>query len=171
MVKKTWALTLSLVLLCCFPSAYAQDQRKPSTPEQLKRAVEMATFLETNPLAKEAKDVRGTLLFFLIQAPDITVVLCTNVLGESKRFKGDYEAEIVSQLTFSQAKFMIENPDKVQDAEAVQLAGVEGVLRTWQAIKTAKPKAKFPLMDELLQKQQAGTLAEHVKEGMKVCRK
>jgi tetratricopeptide (TPR) repeat protein len=44
---------------------------------------------------------------------------------------------------------VIENPDKAQDAEAVQLAGVEGVLRTWQAIKTAKPKAKFPLMDEL----------------------
>ena len=170
MLKKMWILTLPLVLLCCFSSAYAQD-RKPSTPEQLKRAVEMATFLETNPLAKEAKDVRAALLYFLIQAPDITVTLCTNVLGESKRFKGDYEAEVVTQLTFSQAKFMLENPDKAQDDEAVQLGAVEGVLRTWQAIKTAKPKAKFALMDELLQKQQAGTLAEHVKEGMKACKK
>ena len=35
-----------------------------------------------------------------------------------------------------------------------------------QAIKAEKPKAKLPLLDELLQKQQAGTLADYVKEGM-----
>ena len=69
-------------------------------------------------------------------------------------------------MPFSQAKFIIENPDKANDEAAVQLAGVEGVLRMWQAIKTAKPKAKFALMDELLQKQQAGTLAEHVRAGV-----
>ena len=60
----------------------------------------------------------------------------------------------------------------------------EGVLRTWQAIKVtnfvkwrqsygaahAAPKAKFALMEELLQKQQAGTLAEYVRDGMKGCK-
>lgn len=171
MFKPAWLLTVALLFLSCFSSAYAQDPKKPSTPEERKRAVEMATFLETNPLAKEAKDVRSALLFFVIQAPDITVSLCTNVLGESKRLKGDYESVLVGQLAFSQAKFVIENPDKAQDAEAAQLAGVEGVLRTWQAIKTAKPKAKFPLMDELLEKQRAGTLADYVKDAMKGCRK
>jgi hypothetical protein len=159
-----------LVMVCSFWFAFAQNKRGPSTPEERKRAVEMATFLETNPLAKEAKDYRAALLFFLAEVPDITITLCTNVLGESKRIKGDYHAELVGQLAYSQAKFVIENPDKAHDAVAVYLAGVEGVLRTWQAIKTAKPKAKFPLMDELLQKQQAGTLAAHVTEGMKGCK-
>ena len=74
-------------------------------------------------------------------------------------------------MIYSQAKFIIENPDKAQDEAAVYLAGVEGVLRTWQAIKTAKPKAKLPLMDELLEKQKPGTLAEHIQEGMKGCNK
>ena len=46
-----------------------------------------------------------------------------------------------------------------------------GALRTLQAIKTPKPKAKFPLMDELLEKQKAGTLAEHVQAGMENCKK
>ncbi len=87
-----------------------------------------------------------------------------------KRIKGDYEAELVGQLAYSQAKFIIENPDKAQDDAAVYLAGVEGVLRTWQAIKAAKPKAKFKLMDELLEKQQAGTLAEYVKANMSGCK-
>jgi hypothetical protein len=170
MLKKTSLLIVVFVFLCCVSSAYAQNQRGPSTPEERKQAVEMATFLETNPLAKEAKKYRESLLFFLIQVPDITVTVCPNVLGESKRQKGDYQSELFGQLMFSQAKFVIENDGKNGDKAAVHLAGVEGVLRTWQAIKTAKPKAKYPLMDELLEKQQAGTLAEHVKAGMNGCK-
>jgi hypothetical protein len=170
-MKKTSLVIVALVFLLCASSTYAQNKRGPSTPEERKRAVEMATFLETNPLAKEAKDYRGALLFFLTEVPDISITLCTSVFGESKRFKGDYESELVGQFAFSQAKFIIEHPDKAQDQAAVYLASVEGVLRTWQAIKTAKPKAKFPLMDELLEKQQAGTLAEHVQAGMQGCKK
>lgn len=169
MLKKTSLLVV--LLLSCVSSAYAQNQRKPSTPEQRKQAVEIATFLETNPLDKKAKDYRAALLFFLAEAPDITVTLCSNVLGESKQLKGDYESELFGQLAFSQGKFVIENPDKAQDQAAVQLAGVEGVLRTWQAIKAAKPKAKYRLMDELLEKQKAGTLAEHVNTGLASCKK
>jgi hypothetical protein len=169
MLKK---LTLSVALLCLLcgaPSAHAQ-KRGPSTPEERRRAVEMATFLEQSPLDKDAKKYRAALLYFLAEVPDISVTLCTNVLGETKRIKGDYEAEMVGQLAYSQAKFVIENPDRAKDDFAVYLAGVEGVLRTWQAVKAAKPKAKFPLMDELLQKQQAGALAEHVKAGMAGCK-
>jgi hypothetical protein len=109
-------------------------------------------------------------LLFLAGVPDINVTLCSNVLGESKRLKGDYESELFGQLAFSQAKFVIQNPDEAQDKAAFYLASVEGVLRTWQAIKAAKPKAKYALMDELLQKQEAGTLADYVKEGMKGCK-
>lgn len=167
MVKKI-LLTVVLALLCCVSSVYAQ-KRGPSTPEERKQAVEMATFLETNPLAKEAKEMRGKLLFFLTEVPDISVTLCTNVFGESNKFKGDYQAELMGQTAYSQAKFIIEHPDKAQDEAAVQLAGVEGVLRTWQAIKAAKPKAKFPLLDELLAKQQSLTLEEHVKENLQGC--
>jgi hypothetical protein len=169
MLKKTSFLFVVVVLIGCAVSAYAQ-KRGPSTPEERKRAVEMATFLETTPLAKEAKEYRAALLYFLAEVPDITVKLCTNVLGESKRLKGDYESELVAQLAYSQAKFVIENPDKAQEDAAVYLAGVEGTLRTWQAIKAAKPKAKHLLMDELLQKQQAGTLADYVKAGMSGCK-
>lgn len=169
MLKKTSLFIVAFILLSCASSAYAQ-KRGASTPEERKRAVEMATFLEKNPLAKEAKDYRAALLFFLAEVPDIAIKLCSNVLGESKRIKGDYEAELVGQLAYSQGKFIIENPDKAQDDGAVYLAGVEGVLRTWQAIKAAKPKAKFKLMDELLEKQQAGTLTEYVKANMSGCK-
>jgi hypothetical protein len=169
-LRKISLLAFVLAFVCCAASANAQNNRGPSTPEERKRAVEMATFLEKNPLAKEAKDFRAALLVFLTQAPDITIKLCTDALGPIKRLKGDYEAELVGQLAYSQAKFAIENPDKAKDDAAVYLAGVEGVLRTWQAIKAAKPKAKFELMEELLQKQQAGTLAEYVRDTTKSCK-
>jgi hypothetical protein len=168
MLRKT-ALFLVTLGFCFVSAAYAQ-KRGPSTPEERRRAVEMATFLEKNPLAKEAKGYRSALLYFLAEVPDISVKLCSNVLGESKRIKGDYESELIGQLAFSQAKFIIENPDKAKDDSAVYLAGVEGVLTTWEAIKATKPKAKFPLMDELMQKQQAGSLSEHVKTNMAGCK-
>ena len=102
--------------------------------------------------------------------PDISIKLCLGVLGDSKQTKGDYDSELTTQLMYSQAKFIIENPGKAEDDAAVYLASVEGVLRTWQAIKTAKPKAKFPLMDELLAKQQAGTLSEYVQNRVPGCK-
>jgi hypothetical protein len=163
------ALLLTLLLFCAIASK-AQNPRGPSTPEKRKRAVMMATFLETTPLAKEAKDYRVALLAFFADVPDITIELCTAILGSSKQMKGDYEGELFGQLAFSQGKFIIENPDKAQDRAAVFVASVEGVLRTWNAIKSAKPKAKFPLMDELLEKQKAGTLADYVKTNMAECK-
>lgn len=169
MSKKTSLLIVACVFLCCVSSAYAQ-KRGPSTPEERKQAVEMVTFLEANPLAKEAKEYRAKLFAFLVDVPDISIKLCLGVLGDSKQTKGDYDSELTTQLMYSQAKFIIENPGKAEDDAAVYLASVEGVLRTWQAIKTAKPKAKFPLMDELLAKQQAGTLSEYVQNRVPGCK-
>ena len=170
MLNQRWLPTLAFLVLCCISSANAQD-RVPSTPEQRQQAVQMINFIETNPLAKESKEYRRALIFFLIQVPDITVNLCYDILGKDKQLKGDHESDLTGHLMFAQAKFIIENPDKAKDDAAVSLAGVEGVLRVWQAIKTAEPKAKFVLLDELLEKQKAGTLSEHVQAGMKACTK
>lgn len=152
------------LLLCLVTTASAQNkpQRGPSTPEERKTAVEIATYLENHPLAKDAKDKRAVLLGFLVEVPDVNVYLCTAVFGSEKEFKGDYQADLLVQSSFSQAKFIIENPGKATDKGAIFLAGVEGTLRTWSAIKAEKPKAKFPLLDVLLEKQKNGTLAEHV---------
>src|SRR5262245_18035619 len=69
MQRKISLLVFVLAFVGCASSAYAQNKRGPSTPEERKRAVEMATFLDKNPLAKEAKDQRASLLFFLADAP------------------------------------------------------------------------------------------------------
>lgn len=150
-------------------ASQAQD-RGPSTPEERRRAVEIATLLENDPLNKDAKTLSRELLIFLIQVPDIHVHLCTNVLGDYKKIKGDYAPTITTQLTFSQAKFVIEHPDQANDEYQEYLAGVEGVLRTYENIKRAKPKVKIDPLEDLLVKQQAGQLGDFVKTAMAGCK-
>jgi hypothetical protein len=151
-------------------NASRAQNRGPSTPEERKRAVEIATLLENDPFNKDARALSQQLLFFLIQVPDIHVHICTNVLGDYKKIKGDYSPTITAQLTFSQAKFVIEHPEQANDEYQEYLAGVEGVLRTYQNIKLAKSKAKIEPLEELLVKQQAGQLGESVKTAMAGCK-
>ena len=120
--------------------------------------------MENDPLNKDAKKLSEALLFFLIQAPDIHVHLCTDVLGDYKKIKGDYAPTITTQLTFSSAKFVIEHPEEASDANKEYLAGVAGALRAYQNIKKANPNAEMKPLEELLAKQQAGTLADFVRE-------
>lgn len=50
------------------------------------------------------------------------------------------------------------------------LAGVEGVLKTYENIKKAKPKVKMEPLEQLLVKQQAGQLGDFVKNAMSGCK-
>jgi len=145
------------------------QNRGPSTSEERKRAVEIATLLENDPFNKDAKTLTSELVFFLVQVPDIHVHLCSDVLGDYKKIKGEYSPIIVSQLTFSQGRFVIEHPEQADDRYLESLAGVEGVLRTYQNIKRAKPKVKIAGLEELLAKQQSGQLGEFVKTALTGC--
>jgi hypothetical protein len=145
------------------------QNRGPSTPDERKRAVEIATLLENDPFNKDAKALSSELVLFLIQAPDVHVHLCSDVLGDYKKIKGEYSPIIVSQLTFSQGRFVIEHPEQADDRYLESMAGVEGVLRTYQNLKRAKPKVTIAGLDELLAKQQAGQLGEFVKMVLQGC--
>ena len=132
--------------------------------------MEIATLLENDPLNKNERALSQELLLWLISVPDINVKMCTNVLGDYSKIKGDYAPTITTQLTFSEAKFVIEHPDQAHDDYQVYLAGVEGVLKTYQNIKKAKPKVKIEPLEQLLVKQQADQLAEFVKDTMSGCK-
>ena len=170
MTKKVILLVVLALTLGLAVKATVAQGRGPSTPEERKRAVEIATLLENDPLNKNAKALSSELLVWLIQVPDISVNLCTNVLGDYSKIKGDYSPTIVTQLTFSEAKFIIEHPEQAGDELQVNLAGVEGVLKTYENIKKAKPKVKLEPLEQLLVKQQAGQLADFVKDAMSGCK-
>lgn len=172
MLKKITLAPLALLLLViplCQSAVYAQE-RGPSTAQERQTAVAMTTSLENDPLGKKAKDYRRDLLVWLAQVPDIDITLCTDILGDTKKVKGDYSNELIGQMMYSQAKFVIEHPEQAKDSEQVYLAGVEGVLRAYTAIKEAKPKVKIEPLEELLTKKQAGQLGDHVKSAMRKCK-
>ena len=163
-------LTIVLLLACGFSASNTVAQRRgPSTPEERRRAVEIATLLENDPLNKNAQALSRELLIWLIEIPDITVTICTGMLGDYSKIKGDYAGTITTQLSFAETKFVIEHPEQAKDEYQVHLAGVESALKTYQNIKKVKPKVRLEPLEELLLKQQAGELPEFVKNAMAGC--
>jgi len=149
--------------------SFAQ-QRGPSTPDERARAIQVANRHAEDPLTKENRKEREWLLRWLIEVPDITVHLCTSILGPSALDDFKYSGELIAQVTFSQAAFVIQNPDKASDREAEYRAGLEGALKIYESILKLKPKARNAKLDELLGKRDRGELAAHLKEAMAGCK-
>lgn len=168
---KRSVLLIALIIACGVSASSSLAQRRgPSTAAERARAVEIATLLENDPLNKNAKALSKELLIWLIEIPDITVTICTGMLGDYSKIKGEYAGTITTQLSFAETRFVIEHPEEAKDEYRVYLAGVESALRTYQNIKKAKPRVRLAPMEELLEKQQAGQLPEFVRNAMAGCK-
>ena len=156
-------LLLALFLLLVSPTL-AQAQRGPSTPEERQTAVKAAHLLESDPFNKDAKKIREWFTVWLIEVPDIHIELCGQYLGPVFTSKKNYDSELFGQTMFSSAAFIIEHPEQANDRVAVNLAGLEGALKTYEAILKAKPKARWEFLDELIAKGDKDELRAYVKE-------
>jgi len=156
-------LLLTLILLLA-SSGLAQNQRGPSTPEERNTAVKAAHLLESDPFNKDAKKIREWFTMWLIEVPDIRVELCGQYLGPVFGSKKNYDSELFGQTMFSSTAFIIEHPEQANDRVAVNLAGLEGALKAYEAILKAKPKARWESLDELIAKRDKGELKAYVQE-------
>jgi len=154
---------LGIILLFTI-SAFAQQQRSASTPEERAQAVKIARLLETDPFHKEAKKMRQWFTVWLIEIPDISVEVCGSYLGPLGSSDKNYSSEIFTQMAFSSAAFKIEHPDQANGRIAANLAGVEGALKIYESILTSKPKAKSDFLDGLVEKRNKGELRAYVEE-------
>lgn len=132
--------------------------------------IQLINKLESDPFTKDGKDVRAEVLIWLTEAPDVSVSLCPDVLGDIRKIKGDDGKTLVVQLMYSEAKFILEHPDKAADQLAVNVAGVEGVLRTYAAMQAVKPKLSIPEFDQLSQLQASGQLVAAVETRLATCK-
>lgn len=149
----------------------AQQKRGPSTAEERAKAVQFAHDLESSPLGPQAKTEREWLTLWLIEVPDITVEICPKLLGPEIPDKKKFGTEILSQLMFSEAAFMIENPDKTKDIISVHTAGTGGALKVYEAILKDHPKAQLKALDDIIARRDKGELQKHVQEALKNCDK
>jgi hypothetical protein len=148
-----------------------QKQRGPSTPEERARFVSIAHKYETNPLDPAISKDREWAILWLIEVPDVHAKMCTEVFGkEYNKEKYAHASDLITQMLLSSGAFVIENPEKAQDDKAQYLAAVEGVLKAYQSIIREKPQATSKALDDLLQKQSQGGLADFVRETSKKCK-
>ena len=163
-------LFIALIIACGFSGSSSLAQKRgPSTAAERKRAVDIATLLESDPLNKNAKSLSRELLIWLIEIPDITVTICTGMLGDYSKIKGEYAGTITTQMSFGETRFVIEHPEEAKDEYQVYLAGVESALKAYSAIVKSEPGAKSKALDDLLEKQKQGKLADFVRDASKEC--
>jgi len=127
-------------------SAYCQE-RGPSTAEERTKAVQFARDLEADPLGPNAKEERSWITVWLIQIPDITVKFCTALLGPRSDPQYSHWSDVSTQMLYSGSAFMIENPKKKNDQQAVYLAGLDGALKSYEALLKREPQARWPFVD------------------------
>ncbi|MBC3873971.1 hypothetical protein [Undibacterium flavidum] len=161
------ALFAALLTSLMISSAIAAE----ATPAETKtRMIRLINQLETDPFLKDGKSVRSEVLSWLTEAPDVSVNVCTNVLGDISKIKGDDGGTLLVQLMFSEAKFILEHPDKATDQHAINVAGIEGVLRTYASMQRSKPTLTIREFDQLTQMKTSGQLGAEVEKRLTECK-
>lgn len=154
-------LVLALVAAVLTRNTVAQET---STPEERARWVETTHKLESAPLDDSVNQQGEAALKRLSDVHDIHVPLCPAILSEFNGMKYAYSHTITRQYMLASAAFLIENPDKAADTKAANLAAVDSVLKTYQAILQQKPDAKAKPLDDLLKKQSQGKLKDSIQK-------
>ena len=148
---------LSLLLVCLASAAqFAHAQEKPGDKENL---IKVVRFLEEKPFDENAKKSREWGFLYLVETKDVSVVVCTDGIKSVMDKKNKYGGELLIHYSLAMAAFKLENPAKVKDEDAAQLAGVESMLKSYEAMVKEKPKAQFAGLDALIEKRNKGELA------------
>jgi hypothetical protein len=67
-------------------------------------------------------------------------------------------------MLMAQTEYELQGSGGQDDTLAQYQAGVEGVLRTYELLLKSNPKDRQPYLDDLIQRRDAATLAQWVKE-------
>jgi hypothetical protein len=169
MRRHNQVLCLVAAVAFCWTQAYAQ-QRGPSTPEERARAVQTAKSLQADPLAPNLQEDREWLVKWLIEVPDISVKLCSTFLGDLGDSKSGKPGAILAAMLASEAAFVIEHPEKAKDLDAIYFAGVDGALRSYEAIRLKDAAYHLPHLDDLIQKRDQGKLPDYIHATAKKCK-
>jgi carboxypeptidase Q len=157
---------LGFALLFSTLAALAQT-RGPSTPEERARVVALVEKLQSNPIDPQLQSERQWALRWLIEVPDVSVTMCSDLLKPVLGSKYKYEPDLIAFHTLASAAFVIKNPGA--NLFTVNKAALESTLAAYQAILQAKPKATLKGMDALVQMKINGELDKFVQRATDSC--
>src|SRR4029453_16109922 len=153
---------IGLCSLAMMTMAMAAGAVEATSPETRAEMIRLIDNLEKHPGDPNSGEARSKVLAWLTEAPDVSVNVCGQLIGGLEKYKEEQGGDLLLTLMFSEARFILENPDKASDDNAVHLAGVEGTLRTYSAMKAEDPKLKLAPLEALAKLQAEQKLAEHV---------
>lgn len=169
-MKITALLTALFALLVSATPAFAQTAAH-SSPEDRQRFVTIVHNLERTPHDPSVQADRRWAIQWLTDAPDVSVIVCSDPLGNLVSEKGyAHSAEIVVQYVLAMGAFIIESPGKSEDLDAQQLAGVESALTAYRALRAAEPNKQSPVLEKLLAVRSRGELPDFVRKAFRQCR-
>jgi len=177
MKRSRLARTLVLVGLLGFIVSAAGDaaakekkdaKRRPSTPAERTAGAKAARQLELDPLGPEA-DARHKAAMVVLNAPDIQVPVCANVLASFVDETSTHHDVLLQQMLFSTMAFMVEQPERASDVQADFLAGILGALKAYVKIREAGPAARSPFLEQMLALQKRGELEAFYKKETTPC--
>ena len=145
-----------------------EAKRRPSTPAERTAGAKAARQLELDPLGPEA-DARQKAAMVVLNAPDIQVPLCANVLGSFANEKSAHHDVLLQQMLFSTMAFMVEKPDHASDVQADFLAGIVGALKAYAKVRETGPAARSPFLERMLDLQKRGELEAFYKKETTPC--
>ncbi|HET8892450.1 MAG TPA: hypothetical protein VFQ41_26380 [Candidatus Angelobacter sp.] len=160
---------LPTLLLLLSPLAAPAQTTDAAAAEQHQRVVAIAHKLEATPLDQALFPEREWAKQWVIQNPDVRIRMCMQLLPDLRRPRYKFRAEILDQMMLSSAAFLIEHPDKTGDHLAENVGGLQGVLKAYSAIVKINPDARVQALDDMLERQSRGKLAEFARETIKAC--
>ncbi len=159
------ALAIALVIAApCFA-----QEATTSSAEDKAQALSLVKQLEDDPLASGAENARQWLTNFIVNAPDLFISTCPELLGPVNGQGKNGAPDIVAQLYFGNAAWAIQNPDKATDREAMLVGGLESTIRLYENLLKQKSRWRWPILDDLRGRVKKGTLADYVRENLDKC--
>jgi hypothetical protein len=147
----------------------AKPTRGPSTEKERLEGLRLVELLETSPTAAEAPAARQTLVVWLGEVPDLEIRFCSAVLGTAKELEA-IPPGLALQPALSQAAYQIRHPQARPGDLEVYIAGVEGALRAYEAMRTAGGTEPLPLFESLRTERSRGRLLDVVQARIKNCK-
>ena len=147
------------VLLLSLISASGAANRGPSTAEERARLLKAAGLIQNTPLSPEARKEGAWALQWITDIPDINVTICGSFEPNYK-----YEPQMMAAHVITMGAFIVKNPKKATDQNAVWRAGVEGMLNAYESILRKQSDAHDDFYDDLIQQRSDDNLVDFMHE-------
>jgi hypothetical protein len=173
----TWAVVFTVA--ACAACASSPKPAGPdypaagSPPAGAQEALTLIREIEADPIREDEpfKARRAALLVWLIKAPDITVVLCADLLPDLHDQPPPHDYVLVNAVLMAQAAYLIEHPKTPPRDEVVYQHGLTGAIRTYRKLVAVHPEERRDAWDTLDAAERGNALMPYIRKALTECAK